>query len=74
MFLNLIPESRAISVLVDQKEMLDKNANMAINLYIRPDSLIDKEGLSVSNAYEQWQESSNHLRRSMEQFFEELGK
>jgi type I restriction enzyme M protein len=60
------------AVLVDVKDILAKNANMAINLYIRPDSLFEKEAVSFSDAYQQWQQSLNNLKGSMEELFKEL--
>ncbi|MCW7500906.1 type I restriction-modification system subunit M [Leptospira soteropolitanensis] len=60
------------AVLVDTKDVLAKNANMAINLYIRPDSLANQTEVSFASAYEKWQESSNHLKASMEKLFKEL--
>ena len=64
----------SFAALVDTKDVLAKNANMAINLYIRPDSLLDKSEASFSNIYEQWQQSSDSLKTSMEKLFKELAK
>lgn len=60
------------AVLVDKQEVLDKNANMAINLYIRPDSLVNEENTCFPTAYRDWQKSSKNLKLSMEKLFEEL--
>lgn len=60
------------AVLVDKQEVLDKKANMAINLYIRPDSLLNSEDICFATAYQEWQESSDNLKQSMEKLFKEL--
>ncbi len=60
------------AVLIDKQEILDRNANMAINLYVRPDSLISNEQACFISEYQKWQQSSNELKRSMEKIFEEL--
>jgi type I restriction enzyme M protein len=60
------------AVVVDVKDILAKNANMAINLYIRPDSLFEKDEVSFSDAYQKWQKSTNNLKGSMEELFKEL--
>ncbi len=60
------------ALLVDKQDMLDKYANMAINLYVRSDSLIKNDGVSFAQSYQQWQQSSDHLKQSMETLFKEL--
>mgnify|MGYP003631981719 FL=1 len=60
------------AVLVDKQEVLDKKANMAINLYIRPDSLVNNEETCFATAYQEWQQSSDSLKQSMEKLFKEL--
>lgn len=60
------------AVLVDKQEVLDKKANMAINLYIRPDSLVSKEDACFATVYQEWQQSSESLKYSMEKLFKEL--
>jgi type I restriction enzyme M protein len=60
------------AVLVDKQEVLDKKANMAINLYIRPDSLSNNEEVCFATDYQEWQESSDVLKKSMETLFKEL--
>lgn len=60
------------SLLVSKQEVLDKNANMAINLYVRPDSLADSDDISFVDAYQQWQQSSDTLKVSMDKLFKEL--
>jgi type I restriction enzyme M protein len=66
-------ESKAsFAVLVDKQEVLDKKANMAINLYIRPDSLVSNEEACFATAYQEWQQSSDNLKYSMEKLFKEF--
>jgi type I restriction enzyme M protein len=66
-------ESEAsFAVLVDKQEVLDKKANMAINLYIRPDSLVSNEEACFATAYQEWQQSSDNLKYSMEKLFKEF--
>ncbi|WP_299265166.1 class I SAM-dependent DNA methyltransferase [uncultured Psychrosphaera sp.] len=60
------------AVLVNKQEVLDKKANMAINLYIRPDSLVSREEVYFATAYQEWQQSSDNLKQSMENLFKEL--
>jgi len=60
------------AVLVDKQAVLDKNANMAINLYIRPDSLVSSEEACFTTVYQEWQQSSVNLKHSMEKLFKEL--
>jgi len=62
------------SILVDRQEILEKNANMAINLYVRQSSLIDGESITFEQAYQQWQQSSNDLKTSMNDLFKELSE
>tara|TARA_R110001583_G_scaffold113519_3_gene264030 strand:+ start:6834 stop:8318 length:1485 start_codon:yes stop_codon:yes gene_type:complete len=61
-----------LSILVDKQEILDKSANMAINLYVRQTSLFDNESITFENAWQQWQESSDDLADSMNELFKEL--
>ena len=58
--------------LVEAKDVLDKNANMAINLYIRPDSLATSSDISIDGAYQKWNRSSVTLKTSINCLFEEL--
>ena len=60
------------AVLVDSKDVLENNANMAINLYIRPDALVTGEGMSLAEAYHGWEATSEELKASMENLFLEL--
>tara|TARA_B110000211_G_scaffold142946_1_gene163116 strand:- start:95 stop:1570 length:1476 start_codon:yes stop_codon:yes gene_type:complete len=60
------------AVLVEKQAVLDKNANMAINLYIRPDSLVSSEEACFATAYQEWQQSSESLKHSIEKLFKEV--
>lgn len=60
------------AVLVDKQQVLDKKSNMAINLYIRPDSLVSSEDACFATAYQEWQQSSGNLKLSMEKLFKGL--
>ncbi len=60
------------SLLVDKQDVLDKNANMAINLFVRPDSLINNNDVSFEQTYQHWQQSSENLKISMDKLFGEL--
>lgn len=62
----------SFAVLVDKQEVIDKKANMAMNLYIRPDSLIRSEGACFTSAYQEWQQSSDNLKQSMEKLFKDI--
>lgn len=62
------------AVLVDTQAVLAKNANMAINLYIRPDSLAGKPEISFADSFQQWQEASDTLKVSMGNLFKELSQ
>jgi type I restriction enzyme M protein len=54
-----------LAALVDIKDVLRKGANMAINLYIRPDSIDDSKDISFEGSYQKWQQSSEALKVSM---------
>jgi type I restriction enzyme M protein len=60
------------SLLVDVQDVLDKNANMAINLYVRPDSLKSGADVTFSIAYQRWQQSSEELKVTMEKLLKGL--
>ncbi len=58
------------AVIVGNDEILNKNANMAINLYIRPDSLDLSSQDSFFSAFNNWQASSEMLKVSMQKLFD----
>lgn len=62
------------SVLVSTKDVLAKNANMAINLYIRQNKFSDQVEAPFTDTYKQWEMSSTALNVSMDNLFKELGK
>jgi len=60
------------AVVVSNNEILNKNGNMAINLFIRPDSLdLSKEDSFVS-VYNNWQASSEKFKASMQKLFDDM--
>ncbi|WP_421894077.1 type I restriction-modification system subunit M [Marinoscillum sp.] len=59
---------------VDTSEVLGKNANMSISLYIRPEAHSGENDISFNDAYATWNESSNELTKSMNQLFKILEK
>jgi type I restriction enzyme M protein len=60
------------AVLVDKQYVLDKKANMAINQYIRPDSLNPNDAMCFFTAFNEWKNSSSELKQSMKKLFKEL--
>ena len=54
------------------KDVLDKNGNMAINLYVRPTSFKNSDHGTFEQAYENWMSSSESLKCSMDSFFQEF--
>ena len=60
------------AALVSNEEVLEKKGNMAINLYIRPDSLIDDNEISLPDAFVGWQNSSFQLKQLMDSLSEEM--
>lgn len=62
------------AVVVTNDVILNKNGNMAINLYIRPDSLDLSNDDSFVSVYSNWQASSDNLKASMEQLFDAMVK
>ena len=60
------------AVLVDNEDILQKNGNMAINLYIRPDPLTNQKEVSLIDAYKDWEDASSNLKLSMQKLFEEM--
>ncbi|MEQ9302677.1 MAG: N-6 DNA methylase, partial [Marinoscillum sp.] len=59
---------------IETSEVLEKNANMSISLYIRPEEHSSENDISFNDAYSTWNESSNELTKSMNQLFEILEK
>lgn len=62
------------SKIVKAKDVLSRNGNMAINLYVRPDSIeMDTNGL-IEIKYDKWSDLSKNLKLSMDNLFEGLDK
>jgi type I restriction enzyme M protein len=55
-------------------DVLDKNGNMSISLYVRPDNTKANFALSFKDAYENWSNSSKELENSMNELFQVLVK
>jgi type I restriction enzyme M protein len=60
------------AALVTIEDVLAKKGNMAINLYVRPNALNLKDSISFEEAYQQWNESADALKSSMEALFKTL--
>lgn len=62
------------AALVDTQDVLDKNANMAINLYIRPEEHSTENEANFRQTYDEWESLSEELKTSINQLFEILEK
>lgn len=60
------------AALVDVEDVLARNGNMAINLYVRPDVHDKSSTSSFIEVYEDWEQSSEALKSSMGKLFQEL--
>jgi type I restriction enzyme M protein len=60
--------------LQDIEEVISNNGNMAISLYIRPDGLQQETDGKFGEVFNDWTNSSNQLRISMNQLFKTLGE
>lgn len=60
------------SFLADYSEIIDRNFNLAINLYVRPDSLGNTKKVTIESHYQQWQQRSNSSKVSMEKIFQNI--
>jgi type I restriction enzyme M protein len=60
------------AVLVGNDDVLAKNGNMAINLYIRAEKMHADSIVDFSFAYEAWEVSSLRLKESMNNLFQSL--
>lgn len=65
-------EINEFSKVVDAKSVLDNDGKLAINLYVRKKTEASNSNTTFSDTYEKWQESSEHLRDSMNALFETL--
>jgi len=53
-------------------EVLKNSGNMAISLYVQPEKLNKVEILDFEDAFENWEDSSNELKNSMNELFQTL--
>ncbi|HRB20781.1 MAG TPA: class I SAM-dependent DNA methyltransferase [Nitrosomonas sp.] len=60
------------AALVTVEDVLAKKGNMAINLYVRPNALNLENSISFEEAYQQWNDSADELKSSMEALFKTL--
>ncbi|MET0105768.1 MAG: class I SAM-dependent DNA methyltransferase [Sedimenticola sp.] len=60
------------SALVSKNDVMDKGGSLAINLYVRSNSLVNIEGGSLMQACDQWCESSSYRKKMMEDLFKEM--
>jgi type I restriction enzyme M protein len=60
------------AVLVDKEYVLEKNGNMNISLYVRPDRREADHGPDFTTAFAEWNESGKTLTKSMNDLFETL--
>lgn len=58
------------SALVSSDVVLNKNGNMSISLYVRPDNAESNFSLPFDKAFENWGNSSLKLRESMNELFQ----
>ena len=60
------------AALVSIEDVLARTGNMAINLYIRPESHDPVEQISFHDAFTQWNKASDDLKAGIEQLFSNL--
>ncbi|MEJ1242177.1 class I SAM-dependent DNA methyltransferase [Chryseolinea sp. T2] len=65
-------EINEFSKVVDAKSVLDNDGKLAINLYVRKKTEETNSNTTFLDTYENWQQSSEHLRDSMKALFETL--
>ena len=63
--------SENFASLVTKDDLAENRFNMAINLYVRPEKN-DVQTESFSETLEKWQQSSDLLKRNMEELFSVL--
>jgi type I restriction enzyme M protein len=68
-YIKLIKHSRIRTV--DSDEVLSHNASLNMALYVS-NVVVNQEQLTLDEALQNWTESSNALKQSMAQLFEEL--
>jgi type I restriction enzyme M protein len=61
------------AALMNTEDVLDKNGNMALNLYVRPKQLNPDDSITFESAFKTWCDSSQKLNVSMKELFKVLG-
>lgn len=62
------------AALVSIDDVMDRNGNMAISLYVQPKKNGDNSILSFKEAFENWEVSGLKLKSSMSEIFQLIGK
>jgi type I restriction enzyme M protein len=62
-------DEKNFAALISNERLLSKNFNMAINLYVRPESTNADSVIDYPGAYKAWEESSAKLKSSMNDLF-----
>ncbi|WP_281986571.1 type I restriction-modification system subunit M [Aquimarina aggregata] len=63
---------KQFAALVSTDDVLKRNGNMSISLYVRPEELNLENEVSFEETYENWEQTSVKLRRSMNELFQIL--
>lgn len=64
----------SFAALVSNEDVLGRNGNMAINLYVRPEEHNAADTVSFADAYSDWNSSLDTFKTSMNELFEVLQK
>jgi len=65
---------KSFSSLVSNEDVLGRNGNMAINLYVRPEEHNAADTISFADAYINWNSTTEKLKTSMKELFKVLQK
>ena len=65
-------DSENFAALVNSEEVLGKNGNMNISLYVQPANAIGEHTLPFEEAYQEWQNTADDLKSSMSELFNNL--
>jgi type I restriction enzyme M protein len=71
---NLFKDIDNLSVVKRNSEVLDNKGNMSINLYVRTNDLNSQTIELFEDVYSNWEETSNNLKKSMNELFQILEK
>jgi len=71
---NLFKDIDNLSVVRRNSEVLDNKGNMSINLYVRTNDLNSQTIELFEDVYSNWEETSNNLKKSMNELFQILEK